>query len=261
MPTDMFVASEMDTREDKKRRRAAVEEIEELGHNPVYFERLPGRPLPSDQYPIDKCRELVRKADIVIAIIDDTVSEGMEAELDEATESLGEDKIFYYFTETGERDAKARRLWKLAKKGCIMKEFRNVRQLRKEIKRSIASYLEDALRVAPKKTSEMLMDKVIGLDPDEEWEEEIELERGDIITVTCTADESFYADFLPREEYVQQRTSGVLGSFGFPFGSDCPQFTKRVKIPEDDDYYLVVRVGVFSGTARIRVKVRCDYSH
>lgn len=257
---DIFVSSEMDSQEDKERRKAAIQEIGELGHNPIYFERLPGRPLKSRQYPIDKCRELVQKADILVAIVDDTVSEGMQAELDEATEFLGEDKMFYYFTDTGERDMKARSLWKSAKRGYILKEFENVHQLRKEMKRSIASYLEDALGVAPKRTSEILTDKVMKLTSGEESEEEFELKRGDIITVTCTADENFYADFLPRDKYVQRRTGGAFGAFGFPFGSDCPQFTKRVQIPEDDDYYLVIRVGVFSGTARIRVKVRCDYS-
>ncbi len=178
---DIFMSSEMDSQEDKERRKAVIEEIEELGHNPIYFERLPGRPLQSHQYPIDKCRELVQKADILIAIVDDTVSEGMQAELNEATEFLGEDKMFYYFTETGERDMKARDLWKSAKEGYILKEFENVHQLRKEIKRSIASYLEDALGVAPKRTSEILTDEVIKLRSDEEWEEEFELEGGDIM--------------------------------------------------------------------------------
>lgn len=81
------------------------------------------------------------------------------------------------------------------------------------------------------------------------------MEKDDNVTITCTGDENFYACFFPREEYISKRGGGGSGIFGFPFGTDEPQFTEKVTIPSDDDYYLVLRVGVFSGSARVSVKV------
>ena len=43
VPLKIFVSSEMVTKIDKERRKAAINEIAELGHIPVVFEDFPGR--------------------------------------------------------------------------------------------------------------------------------------------------------------------------------------------------------------------------
>ncbi len=233
------------------RRQGAIKQLESLGHTPVYFEGLPGRPFHGDEDVDEKCREMVRESDIFVVIVDDTVSDAMEREIGEARKSLGEGRIFYYFTRNRARDRTATALWNSAKKGYILKEFASPAELQLEIGRSLASYIEDVLAsTGPKE--KVVLNRLFTLKSEDEEHQEFEFSKGDVVTVTCTADENFYAGLFPREEYVSKR--GTM--FGFVFGTDKPQYTTRREIPEDDDYYLVLRVGVFSGTARIRVKVK-----
>ena len=252
MSLKVFLSSEMKSAEDHRRRRAAIKEIESLGHIPIYFEGLPGRSLPGGEDIDQKYLAMVRGSDLCIVIVDDSVSEAMDREINEARRSLGEGRMFYYFTRITSRHQTASALWNSAKKGYILKEFETPQDLRKEIKRSLASYIVDVLG-STGTTDRVLLDKTFTLKSEEEQHEEFELLKGDIVTVTCTADENFYAGLFTREDYIKKRGGGP---FGFVFGTDKPQFTTRVEIPEDDDYYFVLRVGAFSGTGRIRTKVK-----
>jgi len=251
MALKIFVSSEMRNAEDQMRRREAIKEIESLGHIPVYFEGLPGRPFQGDEDVDRKCRAMVRESDILTVIVDDTVSEAMEREISEARRSLGVGRMFYYFTRNASRDKTATALWNSAKEGYILKEIESPAELRREIKRSLASYIDDVFSSSGP-AEDVLLEKTFALKSDEEQHEEFEFSKGDVVTVTCTADENFYAGLFPREEYIKKRSN----PFSFSFGTDKPQYTTKVEIPEDDDYYLVLRVGVFSGTGRIRVKVK-----
>src|SRR5439155_2957336 len=252
MPLKIFLSSEMKSPEDQKRRRETIKEIESLGHIPVYFEGLPGRPLQDVEDVDKKYLAMVRGSDVFMVIVDDTVSEAMEREINEAKRSLSEGRMFYYFTKAPLRARAAVALWNSAKKGYILKEFETPGDLRKEVKRSLASYIDDVLGSAGT-MDRVLLNRTFTIEPEEEQHEEFELSKGDLVTVTCTADENFYAGLFPRAEYIEKRG---MGAFGFSFGTDKPQFTTKVEIPEDDDYYLVLRVGVFSGTGRIHAKVK-----
>jgi hypothetical protein len=257
MPLKIFVSSEMKTESDKERRKAAIDEIMELGHIPVVFEDWPARPLPEGSNLIEFCKEKVATSDIFFIVVDDIVSKAIDAEHEAALENIGPNKMFYYFTKSIKRDDRVKQLWSYAKNGYIAKEVSDAIELRQEIKRSIASYIEDALK-KEKKISEIIFDESLDLEPDEEWHQEFRLEKGDVITITCIADEKFYAGFFSREEYIQRRGGGGLGMFDFTYGTDMPQCTAKIAIQEGDDYYLVIRVGVWSDEAEIYVKVRCD---
>jgi len=245
----------MKDQNDLDRRKAAIEEVKELGHQPIVFEDWPSRSLPKETTLITYCEEKVASSDILIIIIDDDISDAMEAEHDAALNSLGEDKIFYYFTTNKKKTLKAMKIREKAKHGYIIKEFESLIELRKEIKRSIASYIDDVIEIKRKK-SEILVDEEIKIGSGKEKEYEFELNKGDVVTITCMGNGKFYAGFFNREDYIQRRSAGIGGAFGFNFGDDCPEYTTKVDIPEDDDYYLVLRVSVLSGTTRIRVKVR-----
>jgi hypothetical protein len=43
--------------------------------------------------------------------------------------------------------------------------------------------------------------------------------------------------------------------FAFEYGTDRAAYTNRVLIPDDDDYYLAIRVRIFSGKARIKIRI------
>jgi hypothetical protein len=261
MPLKVFISSEMGTSDDKERRKAARAAIEDkTGHIVYCFEKLPGRPLQDDQNPVGKCLQMVRESDILIGIIDDTVSSVMIKELKEAVAALGQKRIFYYFTANGARDDKAKALWKHAKKGYIIKEFETSEELGDQIIQSLASYIEGALSET-RPITQTLIDEETKIRSEEEKEWELEdLKKGDILTITCKGNENFYAGVFQREEFINKRSAGIGGAFNFPFGSDRPQFTKKLTIIEDDDYFLIIRVGYFSGTARIDIKVKCRRS-
>jgi len=254
MSMNIFISSEMASDEDKKRRAAAIKEVSELGHQPMYFEGLPARPFPDTQNAEDKCRELVRTSDIMLFIVDDTESIGMGWEIDEALKAFGNKKIMYYFTTKGNRDQKAIQLWNSAKDGYKCGEFQNASELRKQIKKTIGSYLEDALK--KKGQSEILLDKEYVLPPNGEEHIRFSCDVGDSIIITCLGDRSFYTGFFIRTDFIALRKK-VEGMFGFKYGDDREQFTFKVPISINDDYYLVLRRTIHSEySAKIQVRVK-----
>lgn len=100
-----------------------------------------------------------------------------------------------------------------------------------------------------------LMDKDIKLGSGREWySDPIDLQTGDIVTVSATADENFYAGFFSRVDF--HRHYGRKGEpFAFEFGTDSGAYTKRVVVDQSDEYYFVLRVGVFSGSATIHARI------
>ena len=244
----------MNTKSDLDRRKAAIKEIRELGHIPIAFEEWAGRAI-SDV--IEYCNENVKGSDLFVIIIDDTISDAMDAEHDTALNVIGLKKVFYYFTSNGERDKKAENIWETAKHGYLLKEFSNKAQLRREIKKSIASYMEDALK--QKRESKVIFNETISLKAGREWHKDFSFNSGDIVTITGLSDNAFYAGFFSREEYVNQRKGGFFGGFNFEFDSDKSQYTTREKISQDDDYYLVIRVSSWGDKTTIQVKIKREY--
>ena len=131
----------MNSEDDKKRRKAARLEIFDLGHFPIGWEDLPPKILYTTA--AEECLRIVREdSDMLLAIIDDTVSDIIKKEIEEAIKTHGEEKIFYFFTDDHDkRDESACALWaevtKLSSKKYVyvVKEFSNISQLRKCIKR------------------------------------------------------------------------------------------------------------------------------
>jgi hypothetical protein len=245
----------MDTEEDKRRREETINEIRELGNNAVYFENLPSRPLREDSEKdvLDKCRNLVKGSDALIAIIDNTVSQGMNIELEEARKSLGENKIFYYFTKTKERDDTVKKLRENVKLRSILTEIETPTGLRREIRKTLASYAEDVLK---SNKSKILTDELVDVQSGKDQIWSYKFEKGTITIATCTGTTGFYAGLFDREEYANRYKGDLFGDFNF----DCekrPAYTIKKVIPEEDDYYLVIRFegGLFSSKASIHVKV------
>lgn len=255
----IFVSSEMKSDEDNERRQAAIQEIHRLGHTPKYFEGIPSRYFGDDRNAIDKCIELVRDSEAMILIVDDTVTKIMQLEVQEGVETFGKDNVYLYFTKDRMRDNAATDLWNSAKQKYSLKQFVDTNDLRDGICKSIASYLEDEVRKKDK-SHDLLFDKKIQIGTNGKFELALEdLKKGDILTITCLGDKNFYAGLFNRGEFIGMRTSGIGGSSDFPFGSDSLEYTERVTIPDDDDYYLVLRVGVFTGyigNANIHVKIK-----
>ena len=101
----------------------------------------------------------------------------------------------------------------------------------------------------------VLFNKVIGLKPGGEWHTKpIELHKGDILTISASGNEKFYAGIFDRVEY-HRKVGADGGMFGFEFGTDSRGFTHRVQAKSYEDYYVVLRVGIFSGSARIQCRI------
>ncbi len=85
------------------------------------------------------------------------------------------------------------------------------------------------------------------------------MKEGDRVTLSCKGDGRFYAGIFGREEYFEGRGTGSGGAFDFEFGEDARGYTDRFIVPEDEDYYIVLRVGVFtSGPVTIDVRLKIE---
>ena len=101
----------------------------------------------------------------------------------------------------------------------------------------------------------ILLDQTIALETGHEWfSDPFHLFTDDLVDVTATADENFYAGFFPREEFVERYGRGGEPFF-FRYGSDRAAYTTRLVVDEEDEFYFVLRVGVFSGKARIHARI------
>jgi hypothetical protein len=105
----------------------------------------------------------------------------------------------------------------------------------------------------PKLTN--LIRESIELAPGKERHIEFHLRGGDVLTVTCKARSKFYAALLSRDAYTARIGGGGPDTFGFKFGTDAQGFTDRIEAAVLDDYYLVLRDGVFSPRVHIETKV------
>jgi len=252
MPVRVFVSSEMRTDTDRRRRQTAISEISRLGHTPVYFEGQPSRALEPGEDPLSRCGTLVRRSDILVAIIDDAVSPAMAAELEEAEKRFGRQRISYYFTRGGARDPTAAALWNRAKATHVLVEFGSDSELTNEIGKSIGSYVEDAVSQAsagPK----VAFDEVRSLLPGHYSWEAFPLSKGTRLVVTCESQAKFYARLMKREAYVRFRRSG--GATGMPFGSDGVAFTDEIVADRDDECYVAVKAGLFNnGLTLVRIR-------
>jgi len=245
----------MNTKADKDRRDAAKKEIEELGHIPILYEYLPSRALHDGKSMESYCQDIVRGCDAFILIIDDEISDVIYAEYNAVLQCLGRDKIFYYFTDNKNRNESARQIWNESKKGYKHSNIKTNSELRREIKKTVSSFIEDTFKMKRQEPI-MLIDETIELNPDQEWVQMFFFLEGEKIIITCISSGDFYAGFFQREDFINLRTSGAGGTFGFKFGTNTPQYTEKVTIKEEDDYYLVLRVSNLSFRKKIGVEVK-----
>lgn len=257
----VFISSEMNQAIDMERRQAARNEITEIGHVPNCFEDLPGRRNPEDKDTQDMCLALVKDSDLVLAIIDDTVTDIMDSELREAIQCLEQNRIFFYFTKLGKRDERAKRLWDSVKKSWIIKTFDTPDQLAKEISRSFASFVGDVFKEASE-PSVTPLDKTIRLRPGGTMTRKLRIKKGRTVTITCTANytlHTFKAGFYSRDEYFRRKPKSIFEGFNFGRQSEKPHYTRKIKVDETDDYYLVIRAAILFGSpAEIRTEIRVD---
>lgn len=95
----------------------------------------------------------------------------------------------------------------------------------------------------------------VTLKPGHEWHSDpYQLYENDEVTFSCRASGKFYAGIFDREEYFEDR-GAAGGAFDFEFGTDDYGYTERFTVDEDDDYYMVLRVGVFTPSA-VEIQVR-----
>ncbi len=101
----------------------------------------------------------------------------------------------------------------------------------------------------------LLLDQDIPLASGSEWySDPFPLLKGDLVDITATANENFYAGFFSRGEFAERY--GRRGEpFFFRYGSDRAAYAKRLIVDEEDEFYFVLRVGVFSGNARIHARI------
>jgi hypothetical protein len=248
-----FISSEMGSSGDAGRRAAAKAAIEEIGHQAVTFEALPARPLPAGVDPLEQCRILVRGSDVLLAIIDDEVSDAMAAEIEAADDALGQGRVFYYFTRRGRRSSSAAALWEAAKDTNMLAVFESDAQLGAQIKKSVGSYIDDVLRSA-RRGVRVFLDKDESVAPDALKWWSFELEEGDTVQATLYAPVSFYATVCSADVFAKRlnnRRTGPLAT-----GNDKKAHHLELNVDEDGEYYLMIRSSAWqTGATTIHVKM------
>ena len=234
----IFGSSEMQSAPDKARRQAAIKTLREMGHDPVYFEAQPARPMPKGVDAREFCRRLVRSSEAIAGVIDDTVTDAMTAELGAAEEDFGRERMFYYFVEDADRDEVAEALWESEKESNKLATFKTVPQLAKEIRRTIGSYIDDALRKS-RPVAEVMLDAQHEIKTDALAWWRIDCEAGDCLQVTCHGDYPFYAGFVNTARFVKLRSNNRASELAT--GKDERGHFFDVKIDYPGEYYLVVR--------------------
>jgi hypothetical protein len=82
----------------------------------------------------------------------------------------------------------------------------------------------------------------------------IRLHPGQRIKLTVVGKRPVYADLLSSTEYVSRRNkSGTVTRF--KFGSDQAAVSKEVTPKSNEDYYLVVRNGMFTPRQQVHVRL------
>lgn len=234
----------METAADAERRRAAVETVSGLGHEPVYFEGKAARPLPRGMDALAFCRKLVRDSEILLVLVDDAVTDAMEAELDEAHSRLGEDRVFYYFTRGQKRDPRARSLWNAVKDSNLIATFSSVAELGIAVRKSMASYIDDALRSCETARPKVVLEaaQVVTVGQMRWWN--FAFEEGDRMTVDLYGNGRFYAELLTAAQFAKLHSGDA--EYGMSFGNDKSAFHFELEAAVDGDYYLAIKRGLWN---------------
>ncbi len=232
-----FVSSEMETSTDMSRRKAVAAAVESLGHHVSFFEGSPARPFPPGTSARSHFLSLVRHSDALLFVVDDAVTEPMHAELEEARKTLGPEHIFYYFTNSPDRQQSALQLWNQVRDSNLLGKFDDETQLANEVKRTIGSYIDDALRRTRSRRPEVLLETVWPAEDDvpKSWMEP--LQAGDRTSATLTATSSFQAVLCDAQKFVELNQGGL-----HMWSEERPAFQFDLRVSRDDDYYLVVLV-------------------
>lgn len=106
--------------------------------------------------------------------------------------------------------------------------------------------------MTPQERPSVIFEGEIELNSGQEWHSEpILLDKGIVVTLQARGQSKFYAGFFSREDYFRKRNPP--NPFKFSWGSDKPQYTIKMSIPETEYYYLVFRVGVFTGPPPVKI--------
>lgn len=79
-----------------------------------------------------------------------------------------------------------------------------------------------------------------------------------IVQIECQGSNNFYAGFFNNYEYFRRKGKSKE-AFNFEFGTDKPYFSLRKVIDDIYNYYLVLRVGVFTSKTTIDVYMESIY--
>lgn len=234
----------MNSKEDESRRRAAISTVREMGHEPVFVEATPARRLPDGVDLRTYCRGLVRESHALLLIVDDTVTDPMADELDEAQKSLGEEHVFYYFTKNTQRDAVATEVWDHAKESYWIATFGDEPELVGAVRRTLGSYVDDALRKSRVRATETLLeaDEIVKVGAMRWWRSSAR--TGDRLAATLHGDGRFYARLCTAAQFAKLHDDPE--NYGMQFGSDRTSFHFEHEVEADDDYYLVVKRGMWN---------------
>lgn len=240
-----MISSKMGTPRWESLRSSARRAIVQGGFLPLNFEDLPYGPIEGRATPGDLGIDLARRADMLVAVIGDTLTEPVQREIQTALDRRPRPPIAAFFDETSVRDELAVEARRQLESETIIGGFRTAAELGRLVSRYLAQKVHLARRNRAQPT--ILDHERITVVPGEEERRRYMLLAGDTLTVLA---ESVKPDaLLPRQKFhlgvfdgqaFVDRTSTTPYT-EFPVGADRFTFETTIVAQHPGFHHVVVR--------------------
>ena len=252
---EVFICSEMGSPRWTELRSAVRSTIDSLGFNPLDFESFPAGPVELPHGVADLGIQAVKRADIVVALIGETVTDPVGSELETALGRNPVPPIGLFFDKSATRDERAQGLWDRLKDRHVLKVFPNTRELQKDVTQFLVAYAHEAglNSGAPL----WIAEEEIQLEPGEEARRRWLLLPGDTIKATAVAmgpQHHFHFVLADSMKFVAKTRN--LPHYDFPLiNGDKYSFVEAATASETGFYYVVIRRPKWFHTEAVTVKL------
>lgn len=251
---EVFICSEMSSPRWDSLRREVSSTVQVQGLEPLKFENFPPGPVEPSFTTADLGVEAARRADIVIVVIGETVTDPVGRELEAALGRSPVPPVGLFFEKDVCRDERARGLWDGLKDRYVFRSFTNSEELQTGVAEFLAAHAHEARlnSGAPRSIAE----EEIELDPGNEERRRWLLLPGDKATVTAVAVGSqhhFHFALVDSNEFVARTQN--LPYYDFSTGADKYSFHETIRARETGFYYVVIRRPWWFHTGAVTVKL------
>lgn len=237
---EVFLCSQMGSSRWTALRSMVSSTVRRQGLEPLAFENFSPGPVEESFTAADLGIEAAKRADIVVVVIGETVTDPVGRELEAALDRNPVPPVGLFFDGSVHRDERAQRLWDELKDRYVLRSFLSPKELQTGVAEFLAAHVYEARlnSGAPRSIAE----EEIKLEPGEEARRRWLLLPGDKATVTAIAIGSqhhFHFALADTHEFVARTRN--LPYYDFTMGADKYSFQETARAEEAGFYFVVLR--------------------